>query len=185
MFIQSQELKTNNCEVVSAAILSLQNKVGSVNLSKSCIFTISPPDIKIEVKSLPSTIPVFAVNQAGSNLDAEDEELFWEQLLSNFSIFLDFVAVALKEKLRPLFVYTLQEDIANTYALGYLVLSGLSEQEAIAALIEQNRSLEFNYFTACVLDELLVRKNKLLEVVEDYETTGIVVSPEGITYTKE
>ena len=150
------------------------------------IFLINPPGMEARLSKLENAY-VANVWQTSKpdDFDDESEEAFWSQALESFSVYLDFVAYCLKKQLTPHFIFVDNEDVANTYALGYLVLRGYNEREAISILIRDNPRLEFNYYLACLLDQLLVRQNRLLEVVTDYETTGIVVSPAGVTYTKE
>ncbi len=181
--ITTSQNETPKYEVTNVPLLTIKHKLGSVKFDNIGVLLISPPAISAKVRLLSECEHFYEIQQA--QVVGEDLEEFWSNLVANFEVFLEFTAACLQNKLTPFFVNVERERIANSYALGYLLLSGLTERSAIAVMIEKNRAIEFDYYTACLLDKLMCRDNKLVEVISEYETTGIVVSPQGITYTKE
>lgn len=169
-------------EITNIPMLTIRHKLGYINTKDIAVLLVSPPSVIADVKMLSDSDHLYKIQQSDEMEDLED---FWINLVDNFSIFLDFTATCLKDKRTPIFVHLEQERITNTYALGYLILIGLSERAAIAVMIEKDRTVEFDYYTVCLLDQLMCLDNKLVQVISEYETTGIVVTPSGVTYTKE
>jgi hypothetical protein len=80
------------------------------------------------------------------------------------------------------FVYQLNYQVlSHSLIVGLYIMWGLSEYEAIymTAMLAGGANLNFHYPYIALLDISLGLDNRLLEAVEEFEATGIIVSSTG------
>lgn len=113
---------------------------------------------------------------------------FFQQLADNINTFLDFIGDLEQDPDTKDLWVIFDEDargIGYSYALAAFVINGLDIEAAIAQVLSLDRRATFDYHSICAFDHTFGTNGKLINLAEEYEATGVVVSPEGVTYLKE
>ena len=171
-------------KLLDTTALNLNLRLRKLSLDNAAVILVLPTD---SLFTLPSAEHALILYQESEPLE-DDEYPPCEPVIENINKFLDFLGELKDYELVKEVILVGDNDskpIAAAYALGLCLLQEQKENDGISYLMSLDRDLIFDYWSVCAIDLVLNRNGKLIQAVEEYEATGLVVSSTGVVYTAE